>query len=169
MELNNAGIEVVKRLNDNADLVDIMISIEDYLDKNNVYVFKNWIDGELVDGPYIEPYWVKVTFKWPYKQMPDPSAGVRLLPHGTKIFFRKDYENIPQPIKEPGDYEPGTHKPKIKKEKVWLVDMLIPRRFLDFINDKVVDLYSEKEADNEKLPETPMQPPAEPPGAPNEV
>ena len=146
MELNDTGKSVIKRLNDNTDLVDVMISIEDYLDKNNIYVFKNWLDGELVDGPYIEPYWVKVTFKWPYKQMPDPTAGLRLIPHGTKIFFKKDYENVPQPINSPDDYEPGTHKPKIKKEKVWLVDMLIPRRFIEMINDKVMDLYTEKEA-----------------------
>jgi hypothetical protein len=144
MDLNDSGKQVVKRLDDNPDLVDVLISIEDYFDRNNLYVFKNWIDGELVDGPYVEPYWVKVTFKWPYKQMPDPSGGKRLLPHGTKILYHRDYENVPQPIKKPDDYEPGTHKPKIKKEKIWLVEMMIPRRFLDEINDKVMDLYGEK-------------------------
>lgn len=151
MDINTAGFDVVKRLSDNHDLVDVMISIEDYLDKNNIYVFKNWIDGELVDGPYVEPYWVKVTFKWDYKNMPDPSAAMRLVPHGTKIFFKKDWQNVPQPIKKPDDYEPGTHKPRIKKERVWLVEMLIPRRFLDEVNDKVMDLYGEKVDDIGKL------------------
>ena len=151
MDLNSAGIDVIKRLDSNEDLVDVMISIEDYLDKNNLYVFKNWIDGELVDGPYVEPYWVKVTFKWDYEKMPDPAGAARLLPHGTKVFFKKDYQNVPQPIKKPSDYEPGTHKPKIKKERVWIVEMLIPRRFLDEINNKVMDLYGEKVDDIGKL------------------
>lgn len=167
MELNDDGVAVVKRLDDNPDLVDVMISIEDYLDRNNIYVFKNWLDGQLIDGPYIEPYWVDVTFKWPYKKMPDPSAGMRLIPHGTKIFFKKDYENVPQPIKEPSDYEPGTHKPKIKKEPVWLVNMLIPRRFLEEINDKVMDLYGKKLDNVDAISEP--KPVSAPEAEPNEL
>lgn len=149
--MNNVEIDqdVVKRLSDSTDLVDVMIGIEDYLDRSNIYVFKNWIDGELVDGPHVEPYWIKVTFKWDYKNMPDPEGGLRLLPHGTKIFYKKDKEMVPQPIKEPSDYEPGTHKPKIKAEKVWLVTLLIPRRFIENINDEVLDLYSSKTENNE--------------------
>jgi len=141
---------VVKRLSDSPDLVDVMINIEDYLDRSNIYVFKNWIDGELVEGPHIEPYWVKVVFKWDYHNMPDPEGGLRLLPHGTKIFYKKDKEMVPQPIKEPSDYEPGTHKPKIKPKKVWLVTLLIPRRFLEDIEDEVLDLYGSK-TDNKEL------------------
>lgn len=149
--MNNIEIDtdVVKRLSDNPDLVDVMIGIEDYLDRSNIYVFKNWIDGELVDGPHIEPYWIKVVFKWDYKHMPDPEGGLRLLSHGTKIFYKKDKEMVPQPIKEPSDYEPGTHKPKIKPEKIWLVTLLIPRRFIENINDEVLDLFSSKTDTNE--------------------
>lgn len=146
MEKNNTA-EIVKRLDDYPDLVDIMISIEDYLDRNNIYVFKNWIHGELVDGPHIKPYWIIVTFKWSFDCMPDPKGAKRLLSHGTKIKYKKDYENVPQPIRTPSDYEPGTHEPKIKKEPVWLVEMMIPRRFVIDIDQSVMDLYDDEVED----------------------
>lgn len=137
-------LQVVKRLDDSPDLVDVMLSIEDYLDRNDIYAFKNWIHGELIEGPFVRPYWIKVAFKWPFKKMPDPRACKRLIPHGTKIWFAKKKENVPQPILTPSDYAPGTHKPKIKKEPVWVVTMLIPRRFVEDIKDAVMDLYDDR-------------------------
>lgn len=150
MDPDKNSQKIIKKLDDSPDLVDIMVSIEDYLDTSNMYVFKNWIDGELIEGPFVEPYWVRVSFKWPYLKMPDPQGGLRLTQHGTKLFYRITYENVPQPIREPSDYEPGTHKPKIKPEKVWVVEMLIPRRFIDEVDDKVLDLY-DKDADIESI------------------
>lgn len=141
------AMQAVKRIDDSPDLVDIMIGIEDYLDRNDMYAYKNWMLGELVDGPYIQPYWISVTFKWPYKSMPDPQGGMRLIPQGTKVSFKLDKENQPQPIEKPGDYKPGTHKPKIKAIKVWLVELMIPRRFIDDIDDEVMDLYDERAED----------------------
>lgn len=137
-------LQIVKRLDDTPDLVDIMIDIEDYLDRNDLYAFKHWIDGQLIDGPRIFPYWIKVGFKWDANKMPDPAGAARLLPHGTKIAFKKTKQNVSQPVKSESDYKPGTHKPKIKAETVWVVEMLIPRRFVEDINKEVMDLYDEK-------------------------
>ena len=134
---------VISRLSDNNDLVDIMISIENYLDTNDMYIFKNWIDGEIVSGPYVKKYWVKVTFKWDYDKMPDPEGGMRLIKHGTRIRFRKSFEEVPVEVKSEDDYQTGTKKPKMKKVKIWLVDMLIPRRFVESISKEVMDLYDE--------------------------
>lgn len=142
--MENEYNDLVKRINEHPDLVDIMIAIEDYLDRNDIYAFKNWMIGELIDGPHIRPYWIKVSFKWPYHQMPDPLAGLRLLPQGTQVRFRMDRENVPQPIENPNDYDPGTHKPKIKAEKVWVVEMRIPRRFIENIDSEIMDLYDDK-------------------------
>jgi len=151
MDNVDKALQAVKRIDDSPDLVDIMISIEDYLDRSDMYAFKNWIDGELIDGPVVKPYWIGVTFKWPYKKMPDPTGAIRLLQHGTKVKFVKDTENVPQPIKTPSDYEPGTHKPKIKAEKVWLVELLIPRRFVEDIDSEVMDLYTDRIDDTETV------------------
>lgn len=139
----NSPQEVITRLSDSEDLVDIMISVENYFDTNDLYTFKNWIKGEIVSGPYVKKYWVKVTLKYDYHEMPDPSGGLRLLKHGTKIVFRRGIEEVPVEIKSPDDYQPGTKKPKMKKKKIWLIDFLIPRRFVESINKEVMDLYDE--------------------------
>ena len=151
MDNINRALQVVKRIDDSPDLVDVMIGIEDYLDRNDLYAFKNWILGELVDGPHIKPYWIVVTFKWPHKQMPDPQGGMRLIPQGTKVRFRLDHENVPQPIIHPSDYEPNTHKPKIKAEKVWLVELTIPRRFVEDLETEILDLYDDRVEDMETV------------------
>jgi len=148
---NNTVLQVIKRISDSPDLIDIMISIEDYLDRNDLYAFKNWMHGELIGGPYVKPYWIGVTFKWPHKQMPDPMGGVRLLGHGTKIKFQLVNEKVPIKVKTPSDYQPGTHKPKIKVEKVWIVEMLIPRRFIEDIEDEVMNLYDDRIEDAETV------------------
>jgi hypothetical protein len=140
----DAAENLISRLNDNNDLLDIMISIEDYLDSNDIYGFKNWMIGEIVGGPYVRRYWVRVTLKWDYEDMPDPSAGLRLLKHGTRIQFRKAKEQYPIKIETPSDYQPGTVKPKFKEKDVWMVDLNIPRKFIEGVSDEVLDLYDEE-------------------------
>lgn len=142
--------EVVRRITDSEDLVDILIDIEDYLDGNNLYVYKNWKLGEVVAGPYTKQYWVKITLKYPYEKMPDPEGGLRLLMHGTKISYRIALEKYPVDVKSEADYQPGTKKPKMKKRKIWLIDMLIPRKFVQNIDNKIMDQY-EEEVDVETL------------------
>lgn len=134
---------VIKRLSDSEDLIDIMMDVEDYLDGNNIYAFTNWIHGELVGGPYIKKYWITVTFKWTYEKMPDPRAARRLLAQGTQVAFEKAYENESVKVRTPADYQPGTKKPRLRRVPVWLVTIKIPRRFVQNLNQEVLDLYDQ--------------------------
>lgn len=147
----NASEEVIKKLTSKDDLLSVMLDIESYLDNANLYTFDNWFGGELVDGPIVKKYWIEITLKYPYKKMPDPRGGLRLTPHGTKVDYRKAYELVPQPIENPGDYEPGTRKPKMKKEPIWLIHMRIPRRFVDALDQEMLDIYAEEVEDEEKV------------------
>jgi hypothetical protein len=136
--------KVVQQLTAKEDLVSIMLDIEDYFDSNNLYAFDNWIEGVLVKGPIVKKYWIEATFKYAFKQMPDPAGGLRLTPHGTKISYRKASQLVPQPIKSPSDYKPGTREPKMKKEPIWLVSLKIPRRFVEAMNQDILDTYSDE-------------------------
>ena len=136
--------EIIKKLTAKQDLMDVMLDIEDYLDNNNLYVFDNWFKGQLVNGPVVKKYWIEVTFKYDWKQMPDPEGGLRLTQHGTKISFEKSHQLVPVPINSPDDYEPGTKKPRMRKEKVWLVHMKIPRRFVETLDPELLDIYDEE-------------------------
>lgn len=145
-----SAAEVVRRISDHEDLTDILLDVEDYLDSNDMYVYKNWKLGEVVAGPFTKPYWVKITLKYPYHQMPDPEAGLRLLMHGTKIRYRIANEKYPIKVTSEADYQPGTKKPKLKTRKIWLIDILIPRKFVQNLDAEVMDQY-EEEVDTEDL------------------
>ncbi len=134
---------VIQRVTKSEDLTDLLIDVEDYMDTNNLWSFANWIDGIVVAGPFVSKYWVKLTLKYPYKKMPDPAGGMRLTKHGTKISYRIGKEQKPIKIKSPDDYQPGTKKARIKLVKIWLVEILIPRRLVENLSKTVMDLYDE--------------------------
>jgi len=143
MHDSNAGEKLVSRITDSEDLVDILIDVEDYFDSNFLYTFKNWIDGEIVAGPKVQKYWVTVTLKYPWHKMPDPVGGTRLIQHGTKIYFKQSHEKVPIEIKSEADYQPGTKKAKLKTVKIWLITMVIPRRFVANLTKEVMDMYDD--------------------------
>ena len=144
MHDSNSSTNAISRISGNEDLLDIMIDVENYLDTNNLYAFKNWIEGEIIGGPYVKRYWVKIKLKYEYHKMPDPEGGLRLLKHGTKIRYDIELEERPIEIKTPDDYRPGTKKPKMKKHKIWIITMLIPRRFVKNLDSEVMDIYDDE-------------------------
>jgi hypothetical protein len=145
----NDAAEMVKELSKNEDLLGIMIDIESYLDDSNLYVWDNWIDGVLVRGPVVRKYWVDITLKYDYNDMPDPTGGLRMARNGTRIRFEKALEEVAMPIHSPSDYQPGTKKPRMKKKKVWLVHMSIPRRFVKNLHQDMLDQYDLEAEDTE--------------------
>jgi len=120
-----------------------LIDFERVLDELDLYAFKNWIYGELVAGPEISRYNVSCTFMWPYKMMPDPKGARRLLPFDCKVKFKKTEISIPIKIEEPDDYIPGTHKARLIKRPVWLVEITMPKSLMTDIRTGSVDLEDE--------------------------
>ena len=85
-----------------------LLDFERVLDELDLYAFRNWEIGELVQGPEISKYRVSCTFMWPGNLMPDPRGARRLLPFDCKVFFRRTKIKIPIRINTPDDYVPGT-------------------------------------------------------------
>lgn len=117
-----------------------LLDFERVLDELDLYAFKNWIIGELVSGPDIKKYTVSAIFMWPEKLMPDPRGGRRLLPFDCTVKYKKTIMNIPVKIQNPGDYLPGTHKAKIMEQKVWLVEITIPKALMSDIRTGSIEL-----------------------------
>lgn len=145
----SSAAETVNKLASQEDLLDILMDVESYLDESNLYVFDNWIKGVIVQGPTVKKYWIDVILKYEHQQMPDPQGGLRLTPHGTKVKFQKAHELVPVEIKSPDDYEPGTKRPKMKKKPIWLVHLSIPRRFVEAVNQDMLDQYDDEAEDME--------------------
>ena len=107
--------------------IESLKDFERVLDELDVYVFKNWEDGELVSGPIDPRHFVTCSFMWPKDQMPDPSGGKRLTDRGCKVFYKKDELFKPREIKSPNDYRPGTVKGKIDAHDIWVVEIRMPK------------------------------------------
>ena len=117
-----------------------LLDFERVLDELDLYAFKNWILGELVQGPTISKYKVGCIFMWPEKLMPDPRGGKRLLPFDCDIKFKKTTIDIPVKIEEPDDYIPGTHKARLIKKAVWLVEIVMPKSLMNDIRTGSVEM-----------------------------
>ena len=119
-----------------------LLDFERVLDELDLYVFAHWKEGELVEGPIYEKYFVTCTFMWPYKMMPDPRGGERLLDYDCEVYYSKDQLEYPIKVKDPDDFEPGTKMPKMKKTPIWLVKIVMPKKLMQEIQQGSLELES---------------------------
>lgn len=123
--------------------LESLMDFERVLDELDTYVFKNWIKGELVEGPIYDKYFVTCTFMWPHKLMPDPRGAERLLDYNCRVRFRKTHFEYPVTVKDQDDFRPGTHMPKMTTKPVWLVEIVMPKQLMKDIHRGSLELESE--------------------------
>ena len=121
-----------------------LLDFERVLDELDMYAFRNWDRGELVQGPDIGKYKVTCIFMWPENLMPDPRGARRLLPFDCEVKFKKTTIKIPIKIEEPDDFVPGTHKARLIEKKVWLVEITMPKNLIADIRTGSIDLEGEE-------------------------
>ncbi len=114
--------------------LNLLKDFERVIDELDVYVYENWIDGELVEGPKETRYYVQCTFMWPHEKMPEPAGGKRLLDYGCRVEYGQDTFAKVRKIKKPDDIRPGTRKGKIDLEDVWMVRITMPKKLMSDIN-----------------------------------
>lgn len=115
-------------------LLDALLEFEKAIDEMGLYTYKNWDQGEIVEGPKVSRYWVETTLMYPREQMPDPSGGQRLLGYDCKVSYKKDNYKSPRKVESYEDYQPGTRKPKVDDVPIWLVSIKMPKKFLENFN-----------------------------------
>jgi len=144
MDIKTA-IENTKRIYLSDSSLNILLDFERVLDELDLYGFKYWSKGELVEGPKIERYWVSCTFMWPRQMMPDPRGAERLLPYGCKISYEKAEIQVPMQIEEPSDFrDDGSKRGKLVPVKVWLVKIEMPQELISDIEQGSVEIAGEE-------------------------
>ena len=133
-------ISTVKGVMTSDGSMSILLDFERVLDEIDVYAFKNWQLGELVQGPDVGRYGVTCIFMWPYKLMPDPHAVKRLLAIGCKVDYAKNKLKVPIQPKNYDDFIQGTMYPKSTEKEVWFVKIEIPLDLMDDIKEGSIDL-----------------------------
>ena len=167
--LNN---DFINNLDDSDSLVDVLMNMENFLDSLDIYVFKNWFEGEIVDGPNVSKYWVSMSLYYEYDNMPDPEGAMVLEEHGAKVKYSlrklEDTEIKPDTMDvtsinqvydlnggqdvygQDSSYISTNRTPNTKN--VWIVDIKIPRVFVDEVNmvdnDLAGDMSNKQTGDN---------------------
>jgi len=136
--------DTIKHLYMSDNSLVTLMDFERVLDENDIYAFRNWILGELVEGPTVDRYTISCTFLWPEHLMPDPTATKRLYPFGCKVFYKRSAMKVPIKIKKPDDFVPNTKVAKLKEITVWLVEIQMPKTLINDIRTGSVELEDEK-------------------------
>lgn len=149
----------IRSLTDNESLLDVMLQVEDYLDSLDLYAFANWVEGTIVEGPFIQRYWVNLALTYPYEEMPDPRGGERLLKFGTKVKYKKIKQETAVEIKDKSNLD-GNGRPKMEDKLIWIVYLKIPRRFIEEIglwdledSEENIDIEDIEDAQDEGVDE----------------
>jgi hypothetical protein len=121
-----------------------LLDFERVLDSMDLYAFKNWELGELVQGPNVTKYKVSCIFLWPENLMPDPRGGRRLLPFDCEVKYKRTNMKIPLKIEDPKDYRPGTKIARIIEKKIWLVEITMPKALMSDIRTGSVELEDQE-------------------------
>ena len=124
--------------------LQLLKDFERVLDELDVYVFDNWIDGEIVEGPKESRYYVECTFMWPYDQLPEPAGGKRLVEYGCRVQIAESKIAKVRKIKTPDDIRPGTRKGKIDHKQIWMIKISMPKKLMSDINRGYTELDKNK-------------------------
>lgn len=140
-------IKNVESIYDSNTAFNVLKDFEKVLDELDLYVYKNWENGELVMGPKIERHWVTCGFMWDKDEMPDPMGGKRLLDYDCKVRYIKDDLIVPRKITKPDDIRPGSKKGKLDRKPIWVVEIQMPKKLIiDIIGEIDTSSYAEQPA-----------------------
>lgn len=137
-------VDNVKGIFTSDGMISTLLDFERVLDEADLYAYKNWLVGELVDGPNVGRYSVNCTFMWPKNLMPDPRGAKRLLAIGCNLTFAKSKIKVPIEVKDYEDFVPGTKYPKMVEKPVWFVNIQIPLELMDEIKEGSIDIADQK-------------------------
>ncbi len=147
MATNKEIIKNIESVYNSNDSMKLLKDFERVLDELDVYVYENWIDGEIVSGPRETRYFVECVFMWKENKMPEPRGGKTLLDYGCKVQFAESRLSTVRKINTPNDIRPGTRKGKIDFQPVWMVKITIPKKLMHDINRGYTELDRNKISD----------------------
>jgi len=161
----------LRKVSEGESLLDMLLEFEGILDEVDLYAYKNWIKGEILEGPDVGRHWVTAKFMYMSEDMPDPSGAERLLSRGIKVKFCREELKYPKKIKNWDDVDQarsfnargggygglgglggvGYVKPKVMSDKVWVVEIKMPRKYVDNTIQDYVDVGDDEFIDTDAL------------------
>ena len=148
----------IKKVSDTNTLLDMLLEFEKVLEDIDLYAYKNWEKGEVLEGPHLDRHFATVKLMYKEQDMPDPYGAKRLMARDCLVKFKKDVLLSPRKVKSPEDIDIHANmdgsvrrKAKTKRENVWVVEVKMPRRYVDEFDTEVVQAAEDSYIDTESL------------------
>lgn len=148
----------IKKVSDTNTFLDMLLEFERVLDEVDLYAYKNWELGEILEGPDLQRHFVSVKLLYPYKDMPDPNGAKRLFAKDCTVKYTKDELISPVKVRSFDDIETtiradGTthHRAKTITKPVWVIEIVMPRRYVDEDQQSLADQDSDDYIDPDSL------------------
>lgn len=148
----------IKKVSETNTLLDMLLEFEKVFEDIDIYAYKNWIKGEILEGPTLSRHYVTVKLMYPEKLMPDPAGAKRLMGKDCLVKYHKDTLKTPVKVESFEDVVAEItpdgrtrHRAKTKTEPVWVVEVRMPRRYVDEFSADVVQADEDSYVDTESL------------------
>jgi hypothetical protein len=147
----------IRKISETNTLLDMLLEFEGVLDTFDIYAYKNWKKGEVVKGPKLGRYFIEVSLMYPYQDMPDPEALLRLKSNDCDVKMYKDQLIKSKKILSVEDTEVvtrgNTPRRVAKKEQhdIWVVEVKMPRRFVDEFSTEQIEAAEDAYVDMEAI------------------
>ena len=146
----------IKKISETNTLLDMLLEFEKTLDGMDIYAYSNWFEGELLSGPVLDRHYITVSLMYPQKKMPDPDGAKRLMGHDCLVKYRKDTLLVPRKVHNFDDLVVETrpdgstkYKAKTDPEAVWVVEIKMPRRYVDEFDGDRIEIDDDQFVDME--------------------
>lgn len=146
----------IKKISETNTLLDMLLEFEKTLDGMDLYAFRNWDEGEVLEGPTLDRHYMTVKLMYPKKSMPDPSGAQRLIKRDMLVKYNEDTLIRPRKVRNFDDLtvetrpDGGTRfRTKTDSEPVWVVEIKMPRKYVDEFNADVVEMDEDSYVDVE--------------------
>ena len=148
----------IKKVSDTNTLLDMLLEFEKVLEDIDLYAYKNWQKGEILEGPHLDRHFATVKLLYKEEDMPDPYGAKRLMARDCMVKFHKDVLLSPRKVKTFDDVDIHTNadgsvrrKAKTQRQNVWVVEIKMPRRYVDEFDTEVVQAAEDSYIDTESL------------------
>jgi hypothetical protein len=146
----------IKKISETNTLLDMLLEFEKTLDSMDLYAFTNWNEGEVLEGPKLDRHYLTVKLMYPQKKMPDPAGAQRLLKRDCLVKYHQDTLISPRKVKNFDDLVVETrpdgsqkYRAKTDSQPVWVVEVRMPRRYVDEFNADIVEMDEDSYVDLE--------------------
>jgi len=148
----------IRKISETNTLLDMLLEFERVLEDLDIYSYANWHKGEVLDGPVFDRHYITVSLMYKEKDMPDPVAAKRLFARDCLVSYKKNELISPVRVKTFDDVTTEVSpdgrvrtRAKTKTEPIWIVEIKMPRRYVDEFTTEIIEADDDAYVDTESL------------------